>query len=637
MLTKITEWADCLPIIKKRIDGEDVSFRGSFEFGECPELTVEAPRKLGASAVVLRIRKDGQDDVDHPFSFCGTSLGTDTYKLMLDTEKLCGEDNDGLFFYEILFLRGADTLFTTTDNNVDFSLSEFSDRRFSMLVYQKGLKTPEWFKGRTMYQIFVDRFYKGEGEVGKRDDVIINEDWENGVPQYAEKPGDDLKNNMFFGGNLWGVVEKIDYLKSLGVGIIYLNPIFKAYSNHKYDTDDYLEIDSMFGGKQAFDALIKKTKEADIRIILDGVFNHTGDNSIYFDRYGEHGSQGAYMNEDSPYRDWYRFKGKTAKGEDYESWWGIKILPRLNHDCDGCRNFFTGENGVGAKYIRDGIDGWRLDVADELSDKFLDEFCASVKRESLDKAVVIGEVWENAAEKEAYGKRRKYLRGAQLDSVMNYPLRNAILEFVLCGNSKMLSDTLKSIYSIYPKAVSDSLMNILGTHDTERVLTVFGKGSAEVTWENGSVLATKNLSKRQRAIALKRLEIAAALQYTVYGVPSLYYGDEAGLEGYHDPFCRLPYPWGREDKKTLSVYKKLGEIRQNNKELFATGGFRILHSDGGAIVFERYNDSESIIIVANVSGKKFDLKLVGKWRDLLSDKVYGGYVNSLECVILKKD
>ncbi len=637
MLTKITQWADCLPIIEKRIDGADVSHKGSFAFGECPEITVRVPRKLGASAVVLRVRKDGQSDVDYPFSFSSTERGIDVYTFTLDTAALCDGDGDGLFFYEMLFLRGADTLFTSTRNNVDFELLGHSEKRFSMLVYQKELKTPQWFKGRTMYQIFADRFFIGEGAVGKRDDVIINEDWDGGIPQYAEKPGDDLKNNMFFGGNLWGVAEKIDYLKSLGIGVIYLNPIFRAYSNHKYDTADYLEIDTMFGGKEAFDALIRKAKEADIKIILDGVFNHTGDNSIYFDRYGEYGTNGAYGNKKSPYREWYRFKGKAGKEEDYESWWGIKILPRLNHECDDCRTFFTGENGVGAKYIKDGIDGWRLDVADELSDRFLDEFCSAVKKESNGEAVIIGEVWENAVEKEAYGKRRKYLRGGQLDSVMNYPLRNAILDFVLKGNGAFLADTLKSIYSIYPKAVCDSLMNILGTHDTERVLTVCGKGSSEVSWETGSVLAVKKLSARQRSEGIKRLMIAAALQYTVYGVPSLYYGDEAGLEGYHDPFCRLPYPWGRENQKLLRFYRRLGEIRAQNRELFATGEFRILRSEGELIVFERYNKNERVIILANAGKEAVSYKLGAGWTDILGGKAYGGVLEGLSCSILKRD
>ena len=255
MLIKLSDWAECLPRLTKTIDGADISARGSFAFGECPEFTVEAPRKLGASAVVLRICKDGQPDKDYPFIFTDSDGENDIYKLTLDTAALCDGDKDGLFFYELIFLRGLDTLFTTTNNNVDFSLVRNSDKRFLMLVYRKEMRTPDWMKGRTMYQIFVDRFAKGEGEVGKRDDVIINKDWEHGIPQYAEKPGQDLKNNMFFGGNLWGVAEKLDYLKSIGVGVIYLNPIFTAYSNHKYDTGNYFDIDAMFGGKEAFDEL----------------------------------------------------------------------------------------------------------------------------------------------------------------------------------------------------------------------------------------------------------------------------------------------------------------------------------------------------------------------------------------------
>ncbi len=632
MLIKYSEWTDCLPKIKKSIDGADISSTGSFALGECPEFTVEAPRKLGASAVVLRICKDGQPDCDYPFLFTFTDGVIDIYKLTLDTELLCEGEKDGLFFYELIFLRGLNTLFTSTYNNVDFALSTHSDRRFTMLVYQKGLKTPDWFKGRIMYQIFVDRFCKGEGKVGERDDVIINEDWDNGIPQYVEKPGQPLKNNMFFGGNLWGVIEKLDYLKSIGVGIIYLNPIFKAYSNHKYDTANYLEIDSMFGGEKAFDALIKKAEALDIKIILDGVFNHTGDNSIYFDRYGEYGN-GAYENEKSPYRKWYSFRDKK---DDYECWWGIKIMPRLNHENESCRRFFTDKNGVGAHYIKKGIAGWRLDVADELSDSFLNEFCASVKKESNGEAVVIGEVWENAAEKIAYGKRRSYLRGSQLDSVMNYPLRTGILDFVLRRDAGRLGDTLKSIYSSYPKAVCDSLMNILGTHDTERVLTVFGKGTSDVCWDSGSELATRRLDEKQLNIAIKRLMLASVIQYTVYGVPSVYYGDEAGVEGYHDPFCRLPYPWGRENQKLREHYERLGRLRQDEQRLFADGKFKMLSAKGSTVAYTRYNEDSEICIIANAGRTKVDYELDGEWINLLTQKPYGTSVAATSAVILKK-
>lgn len=634
MLIKNSFWADSLPSITKTIDGADATARGCFAFGECPEFTVEAPRKLGASAVVMRICRDGEADTDIPFQFDSTDMVKDIYKLTLDTSRLCAEAEDGLFYYELLFLRGKDTLFTSTDNNVTFYLQDYSDRRFLLLVYKKDFETPKWFHGRVMYQIFVDRFYKGEGSVGARDDVIINEDWENGVPQYVEHQGEPVKNNMFFGGNLWGVAQKLDYLKSLGVGVIYLNPIFKAYSNHKYDTGNYLEIDSMFGGEEAFDALIKRANELDIKIILDGVFNHTGDNSLYFDRYGEYGGIGAYSSESSPYKDWYSFRdGKTL----YDSWWGIEILPRLNHENESCRRYFTAEDGVGAEYIKRGVAGWRLDVADELSDDFLDEFNATVKKVSDGEAVIIGEVWENATEKVAYGKRRKYLRGAQLDSVMNYPVRKGIMRFVIDGDAEFLSDVLLTIYSTYPKTVCDSLMNILGTHDTERAITVFGKGDDEPCDDCGSELAERRLGESEKELAVKKMAIATVIQYTVYGVPSVYYGDEAGLEGYRDPFCRMPYPWGRENETLVSLYTRLGKIRSENRELFGEGDFSIVFAKEGLLVFKRSYKKDSLYVLVNASDEETaHYKMTGKWTDIISGKEYCGELPPCSAVILKR-
>lgn len=633
MLIRNSFWADCLPSIKKEIDGVDVSARGCFAFGDCPEFTVEAPRKLGASAVVMRICRDGSEDRDYPFDFISTDMVNDIYKLKLDTAELCEGESDGLFYYELLFLRGTDTLFTSTDNNVSFSLERYSDRRFLMLVYRKGFSTPEWFHGRVMYQIFVDRFFCGEGEVGTRDDVIMNPDWDNGVPQYVEHQGEPVKNNMFFGGNLWGVIQKLDYLKSLGVGVIYLNPVFKAYSNHKYDTGDYFEIDSMFGGKPAFDELIKKAAELDIKIILDGVFNHTGDNSLYFDKYGEYGNVGAYSNENSEYRNWYSFMGSRDR---YDSWWGIKILPRLNHANDECRRYFTGKNGVGAEYIKQGIAGWRLDVADELSDSFLDEFCETVKEESNGEAIIIGEVWENATEKIAYGKRRRYLRGGQLDSVMNYPLRKAIMRFVLDGDAEFLGDVLQWIYSTYPKTVCDSLMNILGTHDTERALTVFGKGDDEVCDDSGSELAYKRIAAEDRAEAIAKMKLATAIQFTVYGVPSVYYGDEAGVEGYRDPFCRMPYPWGREDTELVEYYRNLGKIRADYRNVFAEGEFKVIDFTDALIAYTRRYGGDEICVIANASNLDAEYALSGKWYSLVDNKRFDGKIAAYSAVILKR-
>ncbi len=629
MLTKLVLSADMMPTVKKTVNGRDASKRGSFPCGTNIEFTVEVPRVLGASAVVLRIAEDGKSDIDMPLSFVSTADGVDSYTLMLDTAALCPQKENGLFYYEFLFLRGMNTLFTDTCNYVDFSLKEHSAGRFLLLIYTSDYKTPEWFKGRTMYHIFVDRFCRGEGEIGQRDDIIMNEDWENGIPQFAKKQGDPLPNNMFFGGNLWGVAEKLDYLKSLGVGVIYLSPIFTAYSNHKYDTGDYLSVDPMFGGDAAFENLIKKAKEKDIYIILDGVFNHTGDDSLYFDRYGRYGNVGAYSNPASPYRNWFRFKEYPNK---YESWWGIDIMPRLNHTVESCRKFFTGKDGVAHKYIKMGIGGWRLDVADELSDEFLDEWRETVKKSSNGEGIIIGEVWENAAEKIAYSSRRRYFRGKQLDSVMNYPVRNGILSFLVDKDAAFLADVLKSIYASYPKCACDSLMNLLGTHDTERILTLLGEGHNDLSCVSNTELSTRVLSEADRKRAVSMLMLASAIQYTVYGVPSLFYGDEAGIEGYHDPFCRKTYPWGRECDELVEHYRKLGRIREEHG-VFADGDFTVDYAEGGVIAYTRANDDERISIIINVNEFEVAYEHVAG-INLLTDEKYRGTLAPMSAYIL---
>ncbi|MBR6680739.1 MAG: glycoside hydrolase family 13 protein [Clostridia bacterium] len=629
MLSKINDSLTKNPIIKKTREGKDVTNIGAFAFGDVVCFTVEAPREFGASAVVLRICKDGGEDRDYPFSFTDSELGVDTYSLELDTAALCGPEKDGLFYYEILFLRGYDTLFTNTYNYVDFELSSHSEGRFLMLVYKKDYTTPAWFRGKVMYQIFVDRFFKGEGKVESRDDVVMNEDWDNGIPQYPKKSGDALKNNMFFGGNLWGVAQKLPYLKELGVGVIYLCPIFKAYSNHKYDTGNYLEVDGMFGGDEAFENLIKRADEYGIKIILDGVFNHTGDDSLYFDKYGNYGGHGAYSDPSSPFVDWFRFRRYP---DEYEDWWGIKILPKLNHSNDSCRKFFTDKGGVTEKYVKMGIGGWRLDVVDELPDNFLDEMRETVKAASDGEAMIIGEVWENAAEKISYNRRRRYLRGDQLDSVMNYPLRNGILSLLLDKDTALLADTLKAIYASYPKCVCDGLMNLLGTHDTQRIITVLGEGSENMDGFSNDELATRKLTDAQRARAVKLLKIAAAVQYTVYGVPSVFYGDEVGLEGYHDPFCRKPFPWGREDMDILDFYKKLGAIRAQY-DVFADGDFAIECASGAFMAYSRTKNGERITVALNVgiAPQRFEREGV----DLLTCEKFGGFVPAQSVVILR--
>ena len=625
-------------------DGRDVSQFGAFAKGERVCFTVTCPRELGVSCVVLRINRDGEAARDVAFTYADTELATltDRYELTLDTAALCGSDESGLFYYRLLLVRCADTLFSGTPNNVDVTFSREGGEAFRLLVHEAGFAPPAWFGEGVMYHVFVDRFCRGEGQVdlqagrGEGREAILNPDWAHGIPQYPPYSGAPLANNMFFGGNLWGVIEKLDYLESLGVKVIYLSPIFKAYSNHKYDTGDYLKVDPAFGGEAAFEALIEKAGERGMRVVLDGVFNHTGDDSLYFNRYGSYGREGALQSPESPYVDWFRFEQYP---DQYDAWWGIPILPRLNPENDACRTFFTAAEGVCARYVKMGIGGWRLDVADELSDRFLDELRASVKGASDGDAVIIGEVWENAADKIAYGKRRRYFQGKQLDSVMNYPVRTGILAFVRDGDAETLYHTLVELYGSYPREVSDALMNLLGTHDTERILTVLG-ASPESFQRPNDELAYAKLSPEERETALSGLRMAATLQFTVFGIPSVYYGDEVGMEGYHDPFCRMPLPWHEmetpERADLLAYYRALGELRRS--PAFHGGDFRVISHGDGYIVYERVarDGSDRVVIVA-CRGRAVELTLDVRGEIVLGKGSYSDGVLSVPadsvCVI----
>ena len=612
-------------IIKERkVDSswENASYSGAFSVNDDIRFRISVPTSMGTQGIVLRINRDGEDYWDIPLVLSSFEFGREEYTLELNLRHLCGPV-PALFFYEFLFLRGTRTLFTSSVNNYDFELSYHSESKFSLLVYEDYFTAKEWFGKGIMYHVFVDRFVKGDIAPWYRDDVIMNDDWYNGVPQYAKNQGDKLKNNMFFGGNLKGIEDKLDYLEGLGTKVIYLSPIFKAYSNHKYDTGDYMTVDEMFGGEEAFRSLLEKAKKRGMSIILDGVFNHTGDDSVYFNKYGKYQSNGACNNENSPYKDWYNFKCYPC---EYDSWWGIDILPKLNQNNENCRNYFVGENGVIEKYTKMGIGGWRLDVADELPDDFLYELRECVHKHSGGQGIVIGEVWENAAVKSAYGKRRNYFHGRQLDSVMNYPLRNGIIDFVTYGLAEMLYNILVELYSSYPRCVCDSLMNILGTHDTERILTVLGDNYRPDAPNDH--LAVMRMTAQDKDVAIKRLKLASILQYTVYGIPSVFYGDEAGLEGYHDPFCRRPFPWGRENEELLEHYRRLGELRVIEKA-FDRGSFRVLEHGKETLTYERCKDDSRVVVVANGGESIFRSRLEGKWIDMLTYESFENYISVL--------
>ena len=533
----------------------------------------------------------------------------------------------GLYFYcfsvgDGRFLgKGKEYLGVVTDD----------PKFFQLLVSSNDYKTPNWIKGGVIYQIFPDRFNRGEVNkiVGK--DKILRNDF-NGIPYYLPDENGRVLNNDFFGGDIKGIIEKLDYLKDLGVSVIYLNPIFKAYSNHRYDIGDYMAIDPLLGTEEDFILLVKKAKENGISIILDGVFNHTGTDSVYFNKYGNYPSVGAYQSTDSKYYDWYKFIDYPDK---YEAWWGVPDLPALNKNNALYIDFITGKDGVLEKYTKMGIGGWRLDVVDELPDEFVEKIRCAVKGIN-NNAIIIGEVWEDATNKISYGVRRKYFCGNELDSVMNYTLKDAILHYVNFGDSKALSFIVKEQIDHYHENVLNSLMNILSTHDTFRLLSAVG--GVDVSGKTKEEMSKIKIPENKLSDAIKRQKAAALLQFTLPGVPSVYYGDEIGMQGYTDPLNRGYFSWDNVNNDILSFYRKLGTLR-SDYDVFAEGKTEIIYDNDGVFAFKRKNENSEIFIALNFGKEEKELSFDGELFDYINEKKYTNIykLNKNDFVVLIKD
>ncbi|MDL2287067.1 glycoside hydrolase family 13 protein [Eubacteriales bacterium OttesenSCG-928-G02] len=498
-------------------------------------------------------------------------------------------EDTGIYFFHFEVDTDCCRLFTSADK--DMFAASFSGEKQILLV-DNIYNTDFSYKGGIIYHIFVDRFYK-YGEVPVRSDAEIIPDWENGIPEYTEKVGEFLKNNTFFGGTLYGIIEKLDYIKSLGTEIIYLSPIFKAYSNHKYDTADFMSVDEMFGGEEALKTLIEKCKEQQIKLILDGVFNHVGDDSIYFNRYGKFDTIGACQSESSPYRSWFTFNDKG-----YDCWWGIKNLPKINKNGDYV-NFIC--NDVIKKYMSMGTDGWRLDVVDEYSNDFLEKIVASTKEQNPD-AMIIGEVWDDVSNKTAYNERKSYFCGKALDSAMNYPLREGIIDFIKHKRNTKLYDIMSTQIDHYPLEKQLMMMNILGTHDTERIATVLG-GEPD-NGLNGTQLAYKKMTPEQKYNSKRLFMLAYELMAMLPGIPSIYYGDETGMEGYRDPFNRRPFPWHCIDNELVSFIKKINEKRKLLPAVI-NGDIQLLDTPVNIFAFKRIYKEHENIFVCNLSDNEY--------------------------------
>ena len=478
---------------------------------------------------------------------------------------------------------------------------------FRFTVTVPGFETPEWFRHTVMYQIFPDRFaFSDDGtaergidyhrSLGQNPDLHATlEEEVRWQPRPCET---DYIPDDFYGGTLKGIRSRLPYLRDLGVSCLYLNPIVESRSNHRYDTSDYTRVDPILGTNEDFVELCSEAKRLGIRIICDGVFSHTGADSIYFNRDRHYPDPGACQAEASPYDSWYEF---THFPDEYRSWWGFRELPEVNEEDPAWQNYVvTGEHSVVRQWLRYGASGWRLDVADELPDDVLELIRRAAKEESPEH-LILGEVWEDAVLKESYGGRRRYALGSALDSVMNYPFRSAVLDFLHGrSNAFTLSDFLTSQQLHYPKPLYLSLMNLLGTHDVERLRTSLAVNCRLKDIPRDEQLAVEAAMKEEDWIKADQLErLAAAIQFSVPGVPSIYYGDEIGMTGTNDPFNRRPMADSGLSESALSLREYIRGLAamRNQHECLQDGEAFFLAVSNDVLVIVRAKGERSVTVV----------------------------------------
>ncbi|MEM6428605.1 MAG: glycoside hydrolase family 13 protein [Deinococcota bacterium] len=457
---------------------------------------------------------------------------------------------------------------------------------------ERSINTPDWVRDAVFYQIFPDRFAKSER-----------------VPKIGrlEAWGSPPTVHGYKGGDLLGVVDNLDYLQDLGVTALYFNPIFRSASNHRYHTHDYYQVDPMLGGNKALTELLEACHSRSMKVVLDGVFNHASRGFFQFSDILENGVN-------SPYRDWFhirRFPLNPYGGGDigYDAWWGLAALPKLNTANPEVREFLF---GVAEHWLEVGIDGWRLDVPNEIADDaFWREFRRRCRAINPD-CYIVGEIWDDASH---------WLQGDQFDAVMNYPFTRAILGFTAadslnveeikrCGyqyipelDADDFAQTVDDILTYHPKAITDVQLNLLGSHDTPRVLTIVGNDKNAV-------------------------RMSLLFQMTFPGAPCLYYGDELGLAGRHDPDCRQSMPWDDEyewNRGLLAYTKKLIQLRHEEPAL-RRGSYHTLYAADGVYIYARVLDGRCLIGSINVNHDPVTLELVvdagvplGDYQDVFSD------------------
>ena len=564
--------------------------------------TFEVAQNVYASKVFFVFNPDGlfkSHKIEMKFmGFCG---GYKQYQVSVKYPSV------GLFWYHFI-VEGKNSVLVQKKGDLDdIEIAQKSTNGFPQIVADDANLSKRKPSGGIIYHIFVDRFNR-VGKVKSRDGMILKDNWNEPLIDTTDYK---IINKECYGGNIKGITEKLNYLKSLNVSIIYLSPIFYAESNHKYNTADFKKIDPMFGTKKDLQELIDKAKELDIQIILDGVFNHVGSDSVYFNKYGKFDEIGAYQSADSKYYNWFNF---YEYPDNYECWWDIKSLPCINEANPEYKELICGKDGVIESYMKMGLGGFRLDVVDELGDDLLNSICKKIYKCKKD-ALIVGEVWEDASTKISYGNRRKYFLGEQLNSVTNYPLKNAILHYIKTGDASEYFNTFKMVEQRYPFFVQNNLMNIVGTHDTSRL--------------------TNEILSINKDRAFELTKIASLLQYIFIGIPTVFYGDEVGLLNIKDGNSRAPYPWGSENNELLNWYKMLGELRSH--PALISGNLAVESPESGVLIVKRNKGRDSVIALTNLGEKPYVLETEKKYKVFKGNsnqKANVFEISPYECIIL---
>ena len=573
---------------------------GAVRAGQTVHLTLCIPEELGYVDPHLVLQKEGKYDV--PVHYRMKFDGQTPHQNHFSVDVVLGDP--GLYFYYFDLYTDFRRIVRGADNCGVVSWQE--GESWQITVYEPDFQTPECIKGKVFYQIFPDRFCEGiENKPMPFPDRLYQADKHAEHFWQPNETGGHL-NEDYFGGDLEGIRIKLPYLREMGVDYLYLNPIFEAHSNHRYNTADYLNVDPLLGTNEEFEVLCREAAKYGIGIVLDGVFSHTGSDSRYFNREGRYGEGGAYRDPNSPYRSWYDFDPKYKGG--YRSWWGFETLPEVNEETPSFVEFITGEGGVIDTWLRRGAAGFRLDVADELPDEFIEKIRTAVKRVSPEK-FLLGEVWEDATTKEAYGVRRTYLLGKGLDSVMNYPFKEAVLGFLRRGDGQAAAQAILDICEHYPAPALHSLFNFMSTHDTVRAITALAGeplDNHDRNWQSG-----RRMSHEAYEYGVKLLAMAYAAIFTLPGVPSIYYGDEVAMQGYKDPFNRGYYEWDSTETRLRPILTQLALLRKSC-DAFKEGRFELVEAGPDLLHYRRVGPTQSAEIALNRSNSLRVITAFGK-------------------------